>query len=150
MKIASRVPLRRLVALDEMVRKGTFPNASSAALDLEVHPRTIARDLEFLRDSWGAPLEFSRSKNGYFYRDVDYQLPLHRFSEGELVALFLAERVMQQYKNTPYAKDLATAFQKLTVALPREITIDLNHPTEALSFRPAAERGRPTLLSSFD
>src|ERR1700730_13991448 len=122
MKIASRVPLRRLVALDDMVRKGSYPNATSAALDLEVHPRTIARDLDFLRNSWGAPLEFSHAHNGYFYSDRDYSLPLQRLSEGELIALFLAERVMQQYKNTPYAKDLATAFHKLTLALPDDVT----------------------------
>jgi predicted DNA-binding transcriptional regulator YafY len=140
MKIASRVPLRRLVALDDMVRKGGYPNATSAALDLEVHPRTIARDLDFLRNSWGAPLEFSHARNGYFYRDPDYLLPFQRLSEGELVALFLAERVMQQYKNTPYAKDLATAFQKITFALPEEVTINLNHLRDAFSFRQPAER----------
>jgi predicted DNA-binding transcriptional regulator YafY len=65
---------------------------------------------------------------------------LQRLSEGELIALFLAERVMQHYKNTPYAKDLATAFQKLSLALPEEVTINLNHLMDALSFRPSAER----------
>jgi len=139
-KIASRIPLRRLVVLDQMVRNGDYPNASTAAVALEVHARTIARDLEFLRDSWGAPVEFSHEHNGYFYRDPDYTLPLQRLSEGELIALFLAERVMQQYKNTPFAKDLATAFRKLTMALPDEVTINLNHLIESFSFRQPAER----------
>ena len=140
MKIASRIPLRRLVVLDQMVRNGDYPNASTAAVALEVHARTIARDLEFLRDSWGAPLEFSYEHNGYYYRDADYTLPLQRLSESELIALFLAERVMQQYADTPYAKDLATAFRKLTMALPDEVTINLNHLDKAFSFRQPAER----------
>jgi predicted DNA-binding transcriptional regulator YafY len=135
MKTASRPPLRRLLAIDQMIRSGRFPNATSAAVELEVHARTIARDLAFLRDSWGAPLEFNRDRNGYCYCDPDYALPLQRLTEGELVALLLAERVMRQYKGTPYAHDLATAFRKLTAALPEQVSIDLNHLTAAYSFR---------------
>jgi predicted DNA-binding transcriptional regulator YafY len=121
-----------------MIREGAFPNATWAAGELEVHPRTVHRDLEFLRDSMGAPLEFSRKKNGYYYRERDYALPLVRLTEGELVAVLLAEQLMHQYQGTPYAVDLATAFQKITSALPDEITIDLSHLSEAISFRPAA------------
>jgi predicted DNA-binding transcriptional regulator YafY len=139
MKLAARPPLRRLMAFDRMLRDGLFPNATIAAAELEVHPRTIARDLVFLRDSLGAPLEFDHRKNGYFYRDPDYALPLMRLTEGEFVALFLAERVMQQFKGTPYAKDLASAFRKLTAALPDGVSIDLNHLTGAYSFRHPAE-----------
>src|SRR5436305_13295802 len=61
MKIATRPSLRRLLALDRMLREERYPNAPTAAAALEVHPHTIHRDLEFLRDSWGAPLEFSRA-----------------------------------------------------------------------------------------
>ena len=47
-----------------------------------------------MRDSWSAPLEFNHRRNGFFYRVPDYALPLQRVSEGELVALFLAERLL--------------------------------------------------------
>jgi predicted DNA-binding transcriptional regulator YafY len=60
--------LHRLVAFDRMLRDGQFPNATIAAAMMEVHPRTIARDLAFPRDSLGAPLEFDHQKNGYFYQ----------------------------------------------------------------------------------
>ena len=36
MKVASRPPLRRLLALDQMIRAGRYPNASKAAQSLEV------------------------------------------------------------------------------------------------------------------
>ena len=58
MEIASRPPLRRLVLLDRLIRAGDYPNARTAAEALEVHARTIHRDLEFLRDSLEAPLAF--------------------------------------------------------------------------------------------
>src|SRR5262245_23381785 len=138
MKTASRPPLRRLALIDQLIRSGQHPNASSIARELEVNPRTIHRDLEFLRDSWGAPLEFSHRRNGYYYGDADYSLPLLRLTEGELVARFLAERVMQHYRGTPYAKELAAAFLKLTAALPDEVTISLSHLAEVFSVRPSA------------
>jgi predicted DNA-binding transcriptional regulator YafY len=135
MELASRPPLRRLFALDRLIRDGGFPNATTMAAALEVHPRTIYRDLDFLRDSWGAPLEYCPRRHGFYYRDADYAVPLLRLSEGELVALCLAERVMQQYRGTPYEQDLATAFRKLTAHLPEEVTIDLSHLGGAFSFR---------------
>jgi predicted DNA-binding transcriptional regulator YafY len=135
MKIASRPPLRRLLALDKMIRAGHYPNASKAARALEVNPRTVHRDLEFLRDSWGAPLAFSHRHNGYYYETNDYAIPLLRITEGELVALFLAERQMQQYRGTPFGRQLATAFHKLTAALPDPITLDLSHLGDLYCFR---------------
>ena len=49
MNIASRPALRRLLVLDGMLRANRYPNARSAAAELEVNSRTIHRDLEFLR-----------------------------------------------------------------------------------------------------
>jgi predicted DNA-binding transcriptional regulator YafY len=146
MQTASRPPLRRLAALDRMIRSGAHPNARTAAAELEVHPRTIHRDLDFLRDSWGAPLEYCPRQHGYYYRDTDYALPLMRLTEGELLALFLAERAMQHYRDTPYGSDLATAFHKLTARLPEEVTIDLSHLDDAYSFRGPDVRAGDLLL----
>jgi predicted DNA-binding transcriptional regulator YafY len=135
MNIASRPPLRRLLILDRLLRANRYPNARSAARELEVNPRTVHRDLEFLRDSWGAPLEFCHKHNGYYYRDAAFALPLQTLTEGELFALFLAERVLHDYRATPYARDLAAAFRKLTAALPESVTIDLAHWDQVHSFR---------------
>jgi proteasome accessory factor B len=56
-------------------------------------------------------------------------------TEGELFALFLAERALEQYRGTPHAHDLATAFAKLTAALPDRVTIDLAHCNDLYSVR---------------
>ncbi len=142
MERTSRPPLRRLVAVDRCIRAGGYPNTRTLAGELEVNRRTVLRDLEFLRDSLGAPLEYDARRHGYYYSLPDYALPLLRLSEGELVALFLAERLMQTYHGTPYAADLATTFRKLTAQLPDEVTVDLSHLGETVSFRsPQADAG---------
>lgn len=135
MTIATRPPLHRLLVIDRMIRDGSFPNARSAAGALEVHPRTIHRDLDFLRTFWGAPLAYSPERHGFYYHDPDYALPMARLSEGELVALFLAERLLQQYHGTPYAGALASLFHKLAGQLGGALTVDLNHLRDSYSFR---------------
>jgi predicted DNA-binding transcriptional regulator YafY/tRNA A-37 threonylcarbamoyl transferase component Bud32 len=59
-------------------------------------------------------------------------------TEGELLALLLAERVLQQYQGTPYAPDLARAFAKITAGLTDLVTVDLRHLEGLHSFRTTA------------
>jgi proteasome accessory factor B len=135
MKTAARFSLQRIVALDRAIRAGEYPNAMTIARELEVGHRTVQRDVEFFRDRLGAPLGFDRRRNGYYYTKENYQLPLMKLTEGELIALFLAERVLQQYRGTPYAHDLSKAFDKITAGLSSQVTVDLAHFAEGLSFR---------------
>jgi predicted DNA-binding transcriptional regulator YafY len=135
MRLASRPPLARIAFIDQEIRKGAWPNASTLSRQLEVSFRTVQRDLNFLRDRLQAPLLFDPKRNGYQYQNASYRLPFLQLSEGELVALFLAERLLQQYRDTPYAAGLASAFRKITAFLPEQVTIDLSHLADVLSFR---------------
>lgn len=131
MLTAARPPLRRLLHLHDRIRAGTYPNARQLSAELEVHERTIYRDLDFLRDEFHAPLEFCRRRNGFYYREPTYSLPMFELTEGELLAVLLAERLLQQYRSAPFVGDLAAAFRKLTAALPDRVTIHLEHLAEA-------------------
>lgn len=140
MRISSRAPLARLAIIDQAIRSGRWPNASRLAREFEVHPRTIQRDIEFLRDRLQAPLAYDPARNGYRYTDPDFRLPLVRLTESELAALFLAERLLQEYRGTPYAAALASLFQKLTASPGDEISIDLSHLADLHSVH---RRGQP-------
>ncbi len=113
MKVATRFAMQRIAALDRAVRAGEYRNASTLARLLEVDRRTVQRDIEFLRDRLGGPLEFDARRNGYRYADPDYRLSFLDLDESELIALFLAEGVLRQYRGTPYAADLASACRKI-------------------------------------
>jgi predicted DNA-binding transcriptional regulator YafY len=138
MKLACRPQLWRLAMLDSLIRSRQFPNATSAAQHLEVNRRTVKRDLEFLRERLHAPLEFSRQNNGYYYTEPDYALPLVRMTEGELIAIFLATQLLQQYGNTAFEQDIRAAFAKLADLLPGEVSLDLSSLGRSLSSRPFA------------
>ena len=138
MRTAMRPPLERIATLDRAIRAGEFPNVPTIAGRLEVCRRTILRDVEFLRERLGAPVAFDTRRNGYYYTNPVYRLPYLTLSEGELLALFLAERVLQQYRGTPYAADLTRAFKKVTAGLSDTVTIDLGHLDSLRSFRTTA------------
>ena len=59
----------RIVEFDKLVRDGGYPNRHNFSVDYEVSARTVARDIEYLRDMLGAPLEYNRNRNGYFYSE---------------------------------------------------------------------------------
>jgi predicted DNA-binding transcriptional regulator YafY len=138
LRTATRFPLERIVAFDRAVRAGEFPNAGTIARRFEVCRRTLQRDIEFLRDRLGAPLAFDAKKQGYAYSDPSFRLPTVPMTEGELLALALAERVLRQFRGTPYAPDLARAFRKITEGLTARVTVDLGDLADSYSFRTTA------------
>jgi predicted DNA-binding transcriptional regulator YafY len=138
MRLAARTPLDRILVIDQALRAESWPNARTLGKRLEVHPRTIRRDIEYLRDQLKAPIEFDATRNGYYYTEATYRLPLLQFTEGELVALFLGEQLLRQYRGTEYGPDLARAFAKITAALDGPVTDDARRLGEAISFRTPA------------
>jgi len=113
--------MERIAALDRAVRAGEYPNAVSFAGRVEVDPRTVQRDIEFLRDRFRAPLVFDRRRNGYAYSDPHYRLSFLDLGEDELIALFLAEGVLRQYHGTRYAADLARACRKIAAGVSADL-----------------------------
>ena len=68
--------LRRIIAMvrDGMAR-GRLPNRSDFRRELEVSPRTLSRDLDFLRDEESAPIAYEPARHGYLLTDATYDLP---------------------------------------------------------------------------
>ncbi len=124
----------RLAVIDREIRCGRFPNAPGLARMLEVSTRTIQRDLEFLRDSLHAPLEWSVPRNGYHYTEPSFILPFHQWTEGELVTLLVADKALSEYRGTPFEGTLRSIFTKLTDRLPEEVTVSPEELAHAYSF----------------
>ena len=83
----------RIAWIDAQIRASRYPNATTVATRFEISRRQAARDIEYLRHSMGAPIEFSPQHNGYRYIDETYALPALMVSDPERSALvYLAER----------------------------------------------------------
>ena len=136
MRVTTRPALERILAIDLAVRRGKWPNARTLASELEVAHRTIQGDIEFMRDWLAAPLEFDLCENGYFYTDRPTGSPYFPVTEGELVALLVSAQVMDQYRGTPFERDLRKAMAKVARSLPDTIEVSLDELNNYISVLP--------------
>ncbi len=135
----SRPPLERMMQIHQELHSGRHPNAIQLARQLEVSSKSIYRDLEFMRDRMNLPIEFDRIRNGFFYSAEVTGFPSLQISEGELIALVVAEKALQQYRGTSFERPLLSAFKKISASLPDTISLNLADWDQTISFRTTAE-----------
>jgi predicted DNA-binding transcriptional regulator YafY len=115
------------------LRAGARLTATELAREFEVSVRTAYRDLDFLRDDWRVPLEFDRDNGSFRLTEPTALVTPITLSRGEMVGVFFAEKVLRQYRGTPFEADLASAFRKIQDLLPDEVTISPESLDDLLS-----------------
>ena len=135
----SRPPLERMLQIHQAIQAGGYPNATKLAGDLEVSSKSIHRDLEFMRDRLQLPLEYDHAHNGYFYTQEVSGFPTLQITEGELFALLVAEKALQQSPGTTNEKPMISAIKKMSASLPDTISLNIAEWEQTISFRTTAE-----------
>ena len=137
--LRKRPPLERMLRIHQALQAGKYPNASTLALDLEISSKSIHRDLDFMRDRLEFPIEWDGARRGYYYTEEVSSFPTLQITEGELAALVVAEKALQQYRGTSFEKPLLSAIRKMEQSLPDTISISLADVEQTISFRTRAE-----------
>jgi len=119
-----------MLRIHEILQDGRQTNCTKLAEQLEVSTKTIMRDLAFMRDQLDLPCEYDASTFTWRYAYPVKSFPTVQISEGELLALLVARKALEQYKGTPYHAQLAAAFDKLSAGL-----------NDRISFSPAGTLG---------
>jgi len=138
--MSQRQQLERIMEIDRRIRDGGYPNPNQLAKDLEVSRRVIFVDRDFMINRLGAPIEYDRSRGGWFYADETWVLPGIIVTEGELLAFFLSVEVAKRYLGTALEETLRSAVEKLSKNVKGAITVDLETLRSHYSF------SAPTLL----
>ena len=125
--------------IHQTLQSGKHPNASTLARELDVSTKSIHRDIEFMRDRLELPIEYDGSRFGYFYSEEVNAFPTMQITEGELFALIVAEKALQQYRGTNFEKPLLSAMRKMEQSLPDTISLSLADIEHTISFRTRAE-----------
>jgi len=128
-----------MLRIHQAIHSGKFPNASTLARELEVSTKSIQRDLEFMRDRLELPVEYDGSRFGYYYTGEVTSFPTMQITEGELVALIIAEKALEQYRGTQFEKPLLSAIRKIEQSLPDTVSLNLTDIEQTISFRTRAE-----------
>ena len=133
-----KVQKSRLHMIDQAIRSaqenGRKLNASTLAKITEMNPRTIYRDIEYMRDMMGAPIEYDPQKKSYYYSEKNYFLKAVPLTEGELFSIALFDQFLVQYRNTPLEEALRKIFSKIINCLPDNVSIDTSFLSSQVSF----------------
>ena len=87
-----KVKLSRIARIDAEIRSETFPNSEELAAKLEVSPRTILRDIEYLKDFYNAPITYNFSKRGFYYTEPNFFIRSVMLSKEELKTITLYDQ----------------------------------------------------------
>jgi proteasome accessory factor B len=131
----SRPPIERMLRIHEELRRMAFTNCTRLADSLEVSRKTIIRDIAFMRDRLELPIEFDARINAYRYTQAVSAFPTMQVSEGELLALLVARKALEQYRGTPFHRQLEASFEKLTGGLKDRISFSPADELQSVSFK---------------
>jgi predicted DNA-binding transcriptional regulator YafY len=131
----SRPPLERMLKIHDELRRGALTNCTKLMNALEVSRKTIVRDIAFMRDRLELPIEFDAQIQAYRYTQPVNSFPTVNVTEGELLALLVAQRALQQYRGTPFHRQLEIAFEKLARGLRDKISFSPADELRAVSFK---------------
>jgi Predicted transcriptional regulator len=121
--------------MHQRLKAGRYPNCRKLAEELEVSSKTVQRDIDFMRYRLGLPIEYDQLHFGFYYTEPVSSFPNVEISEGELVALYIGQKALAQYKGTSFEAPLSTAFRKITDGLRDTISVTWSDLDSAISFR---------------
>ncbi len=124
-----RAQITRINYIDQRLRNmKDYPSSNQLLQGLldatgeTVCKRTMQRDITWMRDE-GAPIEYDSRNRGYYYSHENWQMPAISMTEGDLLALLVADRALSGYRNSPYYDKLKQVFERLTHLLPEKVTV---------------------------
>ena len=125
----------RLFRIFQMIRKDTYPNATHFTEEFEISRRTVLRDLDYMRDRLGLPLDYDQKRKGYYFSKPTTHFPAFEITEAELLTLFLAQRALGQFADTALEKQIRNSFLRFAELLGGKITVRWNELESLLSAR---------------
>jgi len=127
----------RLLSLHQALKADRFPTLGQLAARLERSVRTVQRDLQRMRDEWGASVYYDKEHRGWGYRVLGWEPPPVKISEGDLLAFFTAAHALQSTGHEPEALLLRGSLARLATFLPEHVVVNLTTLGEALTFQQA-------------
>jgi predicted DNA-binding transcriptional regulator YafY len=107
----------RIYFIDQEIASGSYPNAPSMAKKYETSLSSINRDIAYMRDMLGAPIEYDFFKKGFYYTEKTFRLSAAYATADDLLALGMAKSLMDLYRDTPIHDAAMNLLESITVPL---------------------------------
>ena len=114
----------RIYFIDQEIAAGRYPNAPSLAKKYETSLSSINRDIAYMRDMLGAPIEYDFFKKGFYYAEETFRLPAAYATSNDLLALGMAKNLMDLYRDTPIHEAALNLLESISTPLQTEKKTD--------------------------
>ena len=99
----------------------------------DISSKTITNDLKYMTDVLDIPIEYDPKRHGWILTQEDFALDHIRLSESDLFAVCIAEKALEQYKDSPVYDRLVKVFEKIRSSLPPRTVTDLSELNSDIS-----------------
>ncbi|WP_066504593.1 helix-turn-helix transcriptional regulator [Abyssisolibacter fermentans] len=106
--------IHRIMWFDKHIKAKKFPNRKNLAEKFEISIRQAQRDIDYLKDSLGAPLSYDAKERGYYYEDETFTLPNIYINDEQMKLLSFLAYSYENYTQTPKVTQVTELFKKLT------------------------------------
>lgn len=131
----TRLGLERMLHIHGELQRGAPVNCTTLGEALGVARKTLVRDIAYMRDRLDLPVEFDAPHNTYRYTGPVDAFPTVKITEGEVFALLVAQKALEQYRGTSFHGQLAASFEKLTSSLKESVSFAPTDELHAVSFK---------------
>jgi predicted DNA-binding transcriptional regulator YafY len=122
-KSLPKTALPRLYRIDEMIASDRYPSTRDMAEAYETSMSSISRDIDFMKNSLGAPIEYDALHRGYYYSEKTFRLPGSFTTVENMQALGMAKTLLSLYRDTPLYDAARNLLESITAPL-----LDRNNP----------------------
>ena len=127
--------LERITHIDAFLKAERPINCSQICEEFGIKRKTVLRDITYMRERLARPIEFDSVANSYRYTRKVGPLPSMKVGEGEVFALLVARKALEQYRGTPFHHQLAVSFTKLSASLREDVTFAPTDDLQSVSFK---------------
>jgi len=113
-----KVKLSRIARIDEEIRSGKYPNSDELASKMEVTPRTILRDIEYLKNFYNAPIEYDHTKHGFYYTKPNFFIKSVMLTDDEFKKVAYYYDVFKKSDSYLYDAEFSDAIGKILAVMP--------------------------------
>lgn len=106
--------MHRIVWFDNQIRAGNYPNRLKISEQFEISIRQAQRDVDYLKDSLRAPLNYDAKKRGYYYEDKTFVIPNIHIKKVQKKLLSFLAYSYENFNQTPQVVEMINLFKALS------------------------------------
>jgi predicted DNA-binding transcriptional regulator YafY len=111
--MAKKFSFERYIWFHSKLKAGRYPKLADLAEKFEISGRQAAREIDFMKNLFSAPIEYSHERNGYYYAEAGFELPNIWLGQEEIIALIISKRISTAIPDRRLKKKIDFYFKKI-------------------------------------